>query len=297
MGLDLSDEPADDGLTIRSANPWALDKLDIVSCYVAGFVNACKRAGFSQVVDGFAGPGVNRIEDRLAWGTPMRVLQAHPPVDRLLAMDLDANNVRALRDRTASDTRARVVRGDVNTDLIAAMDEHLVRTAPTLAILDPEGTELDFETIRSLSRWRRGRFPVEILVLLATDTGFTRMLTRTGDGFDYAPDKMNRLFGTTDWEPIWRERQAAGDAPDAPARALSKYVQLYGQQLRDTGYTKVLDREIRRSGRQGRRGYSLIFASGHDVGERIMDHCFDTVFTSSQQLELFKSPRQSQLRR
>lgn len=255
-----------------------------------------KRAPSSQVVDGFSGPGVNRIGEERLWGTPIRILKATPGVNRLLAIDRDGQTVEALTQRTKSDPRITVVAGDVNVDLVAAMDAHLERRAPTLAILDPEGTELHFETLRALSNWRNGKTPVEILVLLATDTGFTRMLTRTGDGFPYAPAKMTRLFGTDAWEPIWRRRQEEGSDEGAAARALTRYVQLYADQLRALGYTHVLDREIRMRGREGRRGYSLIFASGHDGGRKIMDHCFDTVETTNPQLSLFQTPRQSQLR-
>lgn len=293
----FTDLPKDDGLVVRDANAWALDKLEIVGSYTAAFAKACKKAPSCQVVDGFAGPGVNRIDGLLHWGTPVRILMADPPVDRLLAMDLDEAGVDSLRERTAHDPRATVLAGDVNVELIEAMDRHLQVKAPTLAILDPEGTELAFDTIRNLSEWRQGPTPVEVLVLLATDTGFTRMLTRTGDGFEYARAKMTRLFGTDAWEPIWRDRQREGDAEGAAARALTRYVQLYADQLRSLGYRHVLDREIRQSGRHGRRGYVLMFATSHPAGDAIMDHVFDTVFPSSGQMELFKSARTSRLKR
>lgn len=296
MPVDLdAEQPEEDGLLVRDANQWALDKLNIVDCYVGGFVNACKRAGTSQVVDGFAGPGVNQIGEELHWGTPMRILRATPEVDRVLAMDADAKCVDALQERTQGHPRMVVRQGDVNTDLIAAMDSVLEQRAPTLAVLDPEGTDVAYETLRALSQWRRGRTPVEILVLFPTDTGFMRMLTRKGNGFPYAADKLNRMFGTDQWEPIWRQRQQDGDAKDAVAKALKGYVTLYGRQFSELGYEHVMDREIRAEGHRGRRAYSLIFATSHDVGERIMGHCFDSVDRTGQ-MSMFASPGHSHIR-
>ena len=297
MSLDLTESPRDDGLTIRAANPWALDKLAIVECYVHGFSTACSKQPSWQIVDGFAGPGVNRLKgtDQLVWGTPMVCLGVEPHVPRILAMDLGTDEVSSLAGRT-EDFRSRISvrQGDVNEDLLPAMREDLSLTAPTLCILDPEGMELDFRTIEDISRFRKGRTKVEILVLFPTHTGFLRTLTEKGGGFSWAPDLMDRLFGTGEWRTIW-ERRKAGLSSD---QATAEYVTLFGRQLERLGYTHVLDRQIRERGRTGRLGYYLIFASQHPAGGRIMDHCFDTRYSvDNEQLSLFGAvPRVSHLK-
>lgn len=294
--IDLSRSPEPDGLTVRESNAWARDKLAIVECYVSGFSRACsKRAPTWQVVDGFAGPGVNEIKDNreLVWGTPMLCLAAEPKVPRILAMDLGPNEASALHARTEPyRNRITVVRGDVNQDLVPAMEQHLNLRAPTLCILDPEGTELDFTTLRKLSGFRVGRTKAELLILLATHTGFLRTLTTAGEGFSWAPDRMDRLYGTGEWREIWDERRAGLPSEAATAR----YVQLYASQLRRLGYSHVLDRQIRARGREGKLGYYLVFASQHDTGEKIMDYCFDTRYETDEQLSLFNMPRDSHLR-
>ncbi len=63
--------PSDDGLLLRDSGPWVKDKLAIVSCYLDGFARASsKRAQQWYFVDGFAGPGVNKISEtnELVWG-------------------------------------------------------------------------------------------------------------------------------------------------------------------------------------------------------------------------------------
>lgn len=297
--LDLTLPPRDDGLTIRTSNAWARDKLAIVECYVQGFSRACskKAKGGWQIVDGFAGPGVNRIKgtDDLLWGTPLVCVAAEPQVPTILAMDLGEDEVEALRARTAGySDRIQVLRGDVNEDLLREMENHLSRSAPTLCILDPEGMELNFSSVEAVSKFRSGRTKAEVLILFPTHTGFLRVLTDKGGGFPWAPEHLDRMFGTTRWKDIWQRRQAG-----MPSElATEQYVQLYGEQLRGLGYTHVLDRQIRERGRKGRLGYYLMFGSQHDAGGRIMDHCFDTRYSSGEeQLGLFPLPRVSHLRR
>lgn len=295
MAIDLEQPPVDDGLEIRDSNPWALDKLAIVECYVSAFSSACsKKAPSWQVVDAFAGPGVNRVKTtgELVWGTPMLCLAAKPEIPQLLAMDLGETEVASLRERTAEFApRIAVERGDVNSDLLIRMRDHLSPRAPTLCILDPEGTELDFATIERLAEFRQGRTKAELLVLLATHTGFLRTLTREGDGFPWAPERMDRLYGTHRWRDIWEQRKAGKTSE----WATEQYVKLYAEQLRQLGYTHVLDRQIRERGREGRLGYYLLFASEHNAGQRIMEHCFDTRY-SDDQLSLFTVPRVSHLK-
>lgn len=297
MAFDLGVPPRDDGLLIRDANPWALDKLAIVECYAAGFSRACSKKSLgAQVVDGFAGPGINRIKgtDELVWGTPMVCAGVEPPVTRVLAMDLGSDEFDALDQRTAS-MRGRVTvrRGDVNADLLPAMRDVLDDRAPTLCILDPEGMDVDFATLARLSTFRRGRTKAELLVLFPTHLGFLRVLTEKEGGFAWAPERLTRMFGTDAWQDIWERRKAGLSAAEATAR----YVQLYGRQLASLGYGHVLDRQVRQRGREGRLGYYLIFASQHPVGGTIMDHCFDTRYQGDEQLSLFgPQRRESHLR-
>lgn len=285
-----SEGPLDDGLKTRDANPWARYKLDIVECYLPAFSKACQRAGQHYVVDAFAGPGVNVFRDdgERRWGTPLVALHSDPPVTRVLAMDTDDRSLAALRARTEPfGTRAVVRRGDANADLVPAMEEALEASQPLLVVLDPEGTELDFRTLEAVSRFRPGRMKAELLVLLATHTGFLRLLW--DEIPHWAAEKMDVLYGTRRWRDIYRHRRAGTIDTDT---ATSRYVTLYADQLRERcGYEHVLDREIREHGRTGRLGYFLLFASDHPTGQRIMAHCFDDRFGEEEQPPLFRHRR------
>lgn len=265
-------------------------KLDIVECYLPAFSRACRSAGQHYVVDAFAGPGVNVFKDdgERRWGTPLMALRTDPPITRVLAMDNDDTSLAALRARTERFGERAVVRaGDANVDLLPAMRETLEDWPPILVVLDPEGTELEFRTLESVARFRRGKTKAELLILLATHTGFLRLLWEEVP--DWAAERMDRLYGTDRWREIHRQRRDGTIDTDT---ATSRYVGLYADQLRQRcGYAHVLDREIREHGRTGRLGYFLLFASDHPGGQRIMAHCFDDRFGQEQQPPLFRYRR------
>lgn len=282
--------PNDDGLKTREANPWARYKLDILECYLPGFSKACQTARQHNVVDAFAGPGVNVFRDdgERRWGTPLMALRTQPPITRVLAMDADEASLAALRARTEPfGSRAVVRAGDANIDLLPAMHETLEAWAPLLVVLDPEGTELDFRTLEAVAKFRRGKTKAELLVLLATHTGFLRLLWEHVPA--WAAKRMDRLYGTGRWRDIHRQRRDGIIDTDT---ATSRYVALYADQLRQRcGYKQVLDREIREHGRTGKLGYFLLFANDHPVGQQIMKHCFDDRFGEEQQPSLFRYRR------
>lgn len=295
MSGELPATPDDDGLPVRESGQWAKDKLAIIECYLDAFATACsKKARSWHLVDGFAGPGINKIREtgELVWGSPMLGVRTAPAFNRCLFMDAGREESETLSERTA-DFRDRVVvrQGDVNGDLPSAMYELLDRRAPILCLLDPEGAELGWETVEALSRFRVGKYKTEMLILFPTHTGFIRMLPVEGEPEPWAAAKLDYIYGTNRWRRIWRARQRNEISTD---QATTLYVGLYRDRLAELGYPSelVLDREVRRGGRRGQLFYFLIFATTHDRGREIMDHCMDTGY---QQPSLFRTERPKRL--
>lgn len=275
----MATTPADDGRLVREVGEWTGYKLDIVEAYAQHFATACKdkaRAWF--FIDGFCGPGVNRVKpaQTLRWGSPVLGLLADPPFKRCIAMDLSERDVEALRSRVQQfGDRAVVEVGNCNVDLLPLMERTITggdRFQPCLALLDPEGPHLAWSTVAAISRFRRGRRKAEQLILLPTHMGFIRELPLHNPITSWAERDLRRVYGNDDWRGIWERRKETGDTD----RATTEYVQLYEEQLRALGYRTVLDVEIKREGRRGPTLYFLIFATDHPAGERIMDSLFDS---------------------
>jgi three-Cys-motif partner protein len=135
----------------------------VLWCYLHGFAIACsQKARAWSYVDGMAGSGVNRIgatNIRLP-GSPILGLETQPEFTRCLLMEANPAHFRALRARTARyQGRAIALPGDSNRDLVPAMENQVDPRSPCLCVLDPEGSELQWSTVRDISQFRHGRMP------------------------------------------------------------------------------------------------------------------------------------------
>lgn len=273
-------ETASDGHPARVAPTWTEEKLAILACYLHGFALACKshRRGW-YALDIFAGVGLN-ISATTRGEIPasaMRALEAGPPLARMVVLcERSASALPALMHRVAPyGDRARVFAKDANTE-IGGMLALIPRDAPAFAFLDPEGSELAWDTVHAIAKHKSTPYKkIEQLILLATDMGFVRTLPVAKDLSPGAAAKITAMYGHDRWRAIYERRRA--DKINAEA-ARTEYVRLYAQGLRDLGYEHVQERQITKEGAGGRRGspmYFLMHASDHEAGERIMAHCFD----------------------
>jgi three-Cys-motif partner protein len=258
----------------------------ILECYVTAFAKACTKAGGWYGLDLFAGAGLNYSLTRSAPipGSPLILLEAHAPkATRVLLNELDGRARAALEARCAPyGERARIFGADANT-VVGGMLADVPKAAPAFAFLDPEGSELEWPTVEAIAAHKAGHTnKVEQLILFPTDMGFVRLAP------DH-PERVTRIFGHERWIDIFERRRADQITAD---QARGEYVRLYAAGLRDLGYRTVLDRQITKG--DGSPMYFLIFATDHDAGERIMDHCFDRVRIRVQeelgQATLFPSP-------
>jgi three-Cys-motif partner protein len=260
---------AEDGFPARDADTWTEEKLMILECYLHGFAHACRKAGGWYALDLFAGTGLNYSLTRSAeiLGSPLIALEAGTPqATRLIAAETDERAREALISRCGPyGERSEICPDDANT-AVERILKMVPKQAPAFAFLDPEGSELDWRTVAAIAAHKQDRpNKVEQLILFPTDMGFVRLAP------DY-PDKVTRIFGHDQWLSIFEARRAGKISAD---EARGQYVRMYADGLRGLGYGTVLDRQI--ATQSGQPMYFLIYATDHDAGQRIMDHCFDAV--------------------
>lgn len=276
----------DDGIRpVRECHDWTRDKLGILTSYLAAYGRACKSAprGF-YFTDAMAGSGFCHIEetDEYLLGSTLIALRSEPPFRRCLSLELSGSNAEALRRRTEGEGgRSIVLQGDCNRALEAAMDEHIPRNVPHFVLLDPEGAELEWQTIRAVARHRLGPRKAEILILFPTE-GMNRMLPVESEIALHNEMRLNQLFPPdAKWREVWQRRL---DGVISPADARREYVLRYGAGLTQIGYKTVLHRTIERT--SGSLVYHLVFATDDDAGERIMADVFGAMHSNQPQLRL-----------
>lgn len=242
----------------------------ILAAYLNAFAKACQRAGGWYGLDLFAGTGLNwsTTRDNAISGSALIALEAEAPeATKVIMAEQHPRAFAALTHRTESHGDRAVRFNDDANRIVEDMLVHVPKRAPSFAFLDPEGSELGWQTVESIAQHKLGHSPnkVEQLVLFPTDMGFVRLAP------DH-PELVTRIYGHDRWRGIF-ERRSADEITAEEAR--SEYVRLYAQGFTTLGYRTVLDRQITKS--NGSPMYFLIFATDNEAGERIMDSVFDGV--------------------
>lgn len=275
----------DDGIRpVRDAHPWSRDKLGILRSYLAAYAKACQSASEFYFVDAMAGSGLYRIQETNEWllGSTPIALRIEPRFHKCLALEIDPRNVEALHRRVEEFAgRAIVLQGDCNVHLESTMADHIPRRSPSFVLLDPEGAELEWSTVRMASTHRQGPLKSELLILFATE-GINRMLPVEADITVQNEWRLDHLFPDGGWRDIWSRRK---DGELTPAQARGLYVENYCEGLRSLGYQRVIPRAITR-GSTADVVYHLVFATDHPAGERIMADVFANMNSNQPQLRL-----------
>ena len=110
-------------------------------------------------------------------GSPLILLDAEPPpATKVLLCEQHDGARQALVNRCeAYGARADIHAGDANA-VVHDMLTKVPRGAPAFAFLDPEGSELAWETVDAIAAHKRGQArKVEQLILFPTDMGFVRL--------------------------------------------------------------------------------------------------------------------------
>ena len=202
---------ASDGLPARPGGPWTVEKLDYVERYAHAFMRAMapkrKQGMWDQLVyiDLLAGPGKGIEQGRRTEfdGSPLRALRVRPGFDRLFLGDARKRNVATLRRRISADDldRVELEAGDCNERARDVVRKLSPKTLG-LAFVDPEGFEVTFSMLRTLSTR-----PIDILLLFPSAIGIGRNLRKFVEQKD---SPMDALWGGREWRQLTPAKLAAG---------------------------------------------------------------------------------------
>jgi three-Cys-motif partner protein len=251
--------------------------------YLDRFATASQRQGERIYLDAFAGEGdgVDRLTGEEFLGSARIALEAGNGTGftNFRYFEQKEGRARALEERLREDYPGRnikVVAGDSNETIRKVLEElRPLKWAPTFAFLDPDGMELEWETIAALADHKRGyrsdasgkpEYKVELWMLFPS-AGLVRTLALE-EGKMSAKDeaRATRLFGSERWRAIYDARVAS----EIDARqAREEYVNLMRWRLEhELGYQNTHAFELKNTA--GVPVYHMIFATDNDAGNRIM---------------------------
>lgn len=270
-----------DELPTRDSQDYAKDKLAILKDYVARFTTAMKDKPWRALnyVDLQAGPGKNRFTPSgdIMLGSPLLALTTRFPFDNLFLVEMGIDEFNALETRVhASERDSRAVL--YNEDCNVAVDTVVARIGQidkefidgiwpclNLAFLDPEGLEVEWQTVKKLASLQR----MDLIINFST-SGITRNARLAVDNEDFTT--VDCFFGTRDWRSVYERARGGGSA--LVRRAL---IDFYLSRLHDMGYVETKRQEKEFKNQRNVQIYTMIFASKSDLGIKFWNGAVEEV--------------------
>jgi three-Cys-motif partner protein len=256
----------------RSWGWWTEQKLDILSDYLAAFSKASQKAGTTVYLDLFAGQAENVSRERSGHtirGSAKRALDVRPPLSVLRFFELPANASGLEQTLRAEypDRNFEVVPGDCNTTIRQVLTELSgLRWAPTFAFLDQQSTEVRWSTLAQLASHKiQNKTKTELWLLCASGL-IPRGLKIRQELDTTVIERLNTMFNTDIWMQALeatRNNLLTGQQFRAELTNLMRW-----QMENELGYKKTRSFEVKNT--SGREIFDMIFATDHDVGDKIM---------------------------
>ena len=263
-------EPSEDGLPMRPSGAWVAEKLDYLKRYIDIFETSMRdkwrRRNF---IDLFAGPGKcrDRNSQSIYLGSPILALTTQYPFTGYFFVDSEPEYIQALETRcTLSNLMDKIsfTADDGNKAVnkivgeIRAIDKKEKSNSLNLAFLDPEGLELQWNTVAALASVSK----MDLIIHYSVH-GLKRTLENASKVEEH---KLDLYFGDREWRAIY---QQIGDVSVVERELLLHYK----KKLHALGYIEIIQDEqtgneppIRNT--RGGLLYRLLFASKNPLGEK-----------------------------
>jgi three-Cys-motif partner protein len=264
---------------------WSEIKIDIVGEYAKAYSTILagqKKLSLTHVyIDAFSGAGFHLAKStkEIVWGSPMSVLLVDPPFREYHFIDLDQENIEALKETvdsrpsgTYDPKGVHLYNGDCNevllTDVFPRVKYSDYRRA--LCLLDPFGLHLDWDVIQRAGEMKS----IEIFLNFPILDMNRNVLHRDLSGVDPKQvERMTRYWGDESWRNISYSRQGNlfGYEEKTSGNTL---VTAFCDRLRKVAGFEYVSEPMAMRNTKGDVVYYLIFASQKPVAANIVRDIF-----------------------
>lgn len=162
--------------------------------------------------------------------------------------------------------------GDCNQTIDAALAALApLNYAATFAFVDQYAAEVEWATLQTLAAFKAGKkTKVELWLLFAHSMLPRGLAADSYDAFESFAARIDAMYGSRDWEPIYDARQAQALTA---AELRNELTNLMRWRLENVlGYARTHAFEMKNT--HGTPIYSMIFATDHAAGDKIMSHIY-----------------------
>lgn len=229
------------------------------------------RAGYKEhyFIDGFASTGFckSKQTSSMIRGSATLALSVNPPFSKYFFIELDDNKIKELEKLRSSfpNHNVEIFHGDCNIEISKVLQK-VADNNPFLALLDPQAGDLYWDTIQKVSKKNKA----ELLINFPFGMAINRYMPLEDgkDIDDEMREKLNMIFGSESWEPIYHERKKG---TITPSQAREKYLDIYLIGLKQLGFKYYAVKNLKNS--INVHIYFLIFATRNRKGlEKMKDN-------------------------
>ena len=197
---------------------WTEQKLDMLRNYLAAWAKVMKNQPFKRLyIDAFAGTGYREVapakpdcgffaaelaEDEpqeFLDGSATMALRVQPAFHRYVFIEQSTKRFAELlklkEEFPNLADRMKFIREDGNGVLRDLCGEWNRKAMRGVLFLDPFGMQVDWITLQAVAETQA----IDVWILFPLGIGVNRLLQRDGNIPDAWRDRLNRVFGTTDW--------------------------------------------------------------------------------------------------
>ncbi|MFH0969791.1 MAG: three-Cys-motif partner protein TcmP [Patescibacteria group bacterium] len=277
---------------MRRIKEHTVEKLEYFRKYIEAYLVATKRLPRKFYIDAFAGTGkcilceqkcsskggcrcIKCGKGKVVDGSALISLKIKKDFTGYIFIEIENKNIKNLEkfinEEVDLEKRKKILIKQTDSNLLLRnIYKYISQYTGCLILLDPEGPELDWETIKYLSKIKKA----ELLILYPYDMALVR-LTR-----DYS-NKLDKFYGTNKWSEIYNDKNIL-----RPSEKKNKLLEFYINNLKNLGFDYVEYKQIRKRLRGGKALYHFILATHHPAGKKIMSHIFNKELDGQQKFRL-----------
>ena len=271
-------EAKDPLVGLREFHGWTLNKLEVFENYLKMYRQV---AGGGTFIDAFAGTGLGvstKVGQRGQRDGSSLIAAKSDAFSSLHLIEQNPQSILKLESSIGTLPRRKLerihlYRDDCNTIIPTLLrSDALDSSRPCFALLDQESTQLKWDTIMSLARWKSYEPPetkngrprtckVELWILFNSHQVINRLWPHDREKYpeSFSPETLDRVFGDRQaWWDLWKSRRPPGTL-----------VARFADQLRELGYQYVLPQLINDAS-TGRPQYHMIHATDHPSAISLM---------------------------
>lgn len=259
---------ATDGLPLRCVGAWAKDKYYYFGRYFDIFTAAMRNKwnGELYYIDLFAGCGKCRVRETNEEidGSALISLSIRYPFKGYFAVELNPIAAEALKKRIENlsfQDHFIITNGDCN-EKIDEIASKIPTRSLSLAIIDPTGLHIKFDTIKKLTSGRK----IDLVITFPEGMDIKRNLSRY---IEQSHCILDDFIGDKNWRKLFPQDIKNIDQAHIE-RSLINY---YRKKLSKLGYQEIKsgDEILIRSHQKNVPLYYLLFASKHSLGHKFWE--------------------------